>query len=46
MANADTPFKPVVIFHGKGIVASWENYDPRVNVHFNKTAYNNEELFF
>jgi hypothetical protein len=45
MANGDTSFKPVVIFHGKGTVASWENYDPQVNVYFNEIAYNNEELF-
>jgi hypothetical protein len=45
MANGDTPLTPVVIFHGKGIVASRENYDSRVDVHFNETAYNNEELF-
>jgi transposase len=45
MANGDTPFKPVVIFHGKGTVASRENYNPRVDVHFNETAYNNEKLF-
>jgi hypothetical protein len=45
MANGDTPFKPVVIFHGKGTVASRERYDPRVEVYFNETAYNNEKLF-
>jgi hypothetical protein len=38
-------FKPVIIFYGKGTMASRENYDPRVDVHFNETAYNNEELF-
>jgi hypothetical protein len=46
MANGDTFFRPVVIFHGKGTIASRENYNPRVNVYFNETAYNNEELFF
>jgi hypothetical protein len=46
MANGDTFFKPVVIFHGKRTMVSRENYDPRVDVHFNETAYNNEELFF
>jgi hypothetical protein len=45
MADGSTPFKLVVIFHGKGTVASKENYDDRVDVHFNDTAYNNEELF-
>jgi hypothetical protein len=45
MANGDTPFKPVVIFYGKRTVASRENYDPRVDIHFNETAYNNEKLF-
>jgi hypothetical protein len=45
MANGDTPFKPVVIFHGKEIVVSRENYNPRVNVYFNEIAYNNEKLF-
>jgi hypothetical protein len=45
MANGDTSFRPVVIFHGKRIIASQENYDPRVNVYFNEIAYNNEELF-
>jgi hypothetical protein len=45
MANGDTSFKPVVIFHGKRTIANRENYNPRVDVHFNETAYNNEELF-
>jgi hypothetical protein len=45
MANGDTPFKPVVIFHGKGTITSRERYDPRVKVYFNETAYNNEKLF-
>jgi hypothetical protein len=45
MANGDTPFKPVVIFHGKRTIASREFYDPRVEVYFNETAYNNEKLF-
>jgi hypothetical protein len=45
MADGNTPFKPVVIFHGKGTVASKENYDDRVDVHFNEIAYNNEDLF-
>jgi hypothetical protein len=45
MADGSTPFKPVVIFHGKGTVASKESYDDRVDVHFNDTAYNNEDLF-
>jgi hypothetical protein len=45
MADGSTPFKPVVIFHGKGTVAKRENYDERVEVYFNETAYNNEELF-
>jgi hypothetical protein len=45
MADGSTPFKPVIIFYGKGTVATCENYDERVEVHFNETAYNNEELF-
>jgi hypothetical protein len=45
MADGSTPFKPVVIFHGKGTVANRENYDDRVDIHFNDTAYNNEKLF-
>jgi hypothetical protein len=44
MADGSIPFKPVVIFHGKRTVASKENYDDRVDVHFNDIAYNNEEL--
>jgi predicted AAA+ superfamily ATPase len=35
----------VIIFHGKGTVATRENYNERVEVHFNETAYNNKELF-
>jgi hypothetical protein len=47
MANGDTPFKPVIIFHGQGTVLAKEQpyYDPRVEVHFNPTAYHNEEMF-
>jgi hypothetical protein len=47
MANGDTPFKPVLIFHGQGIVITKEqpHYDPRVNVYFNPTAYHNKEMF-
>jgi hypothetical protein len=45
MADGSIPFKPVVIFHGKRTIAKRENYDERVEVHFNETAYNNEELF-
>jgi hypothetical protein len=45
MADGSTPFKPVIIFHGKGTVARREHYDDRVDVHFNETAYNNEDLF-
>jgi hypothetical protein len=45
MADGSTPFKPVIIFHSKGTVATRENYDERVEVHFNETAYNNEKLF-
>jgi hypothetical protein len=45
MADGSTPFKPVLIFHGKGIVAKKECYNDRVDVYFNKTAYNNENLF-
>jgi hypothetical protein len=46
MADGSTPFKPVIIFHGKGTVARREHYDNRVDVHFNETAYNNEDLFY
>jgi hypothetical protein len=46
MADGSTPFKPVVIFYGKGTVAKRENYNERVEVHFNETAYNNKELFY
>jgi hypothetical protein len=45
MANGSTSFKPVIIFYGKGTVATRENYDERVEVYFNETAYNNEKLF-
>jgi hypothetical protein len=45
MADGSTLFKPVIIFHGKGTVAKKEKYDDRVDVQFNETAYNNEELF-
>jgi hypothetical protein len=47
MANGDTPFKPVIIFHGQRTVLAKEQpyYDPRVEVHFNPTAYHNEEMF-
>jgi hypothetical protein len=46
MADGSTPFKPVIVFHGKGTVAKREHYDERVEVHFNETAYNNDELFY
>jgi hypothetical protein len=46
IADGSTPFKPVVIFYSKGTVASKENYDNRVNVHFNETAYNNKDMFY
>jgi hypothetical protein len=46
MADGSTPFKPVIIFHGKETVAKREHYDERVEVHFNETVYNNEELFY
>jgi hypothetical protein len=45
MADGSTPFEPVVIFRGKGTVAKKEKYDDSVDVHFNETAYNNEDLF-
>jgi hypothetical protein len=45
MADGSTPFKPVIIFHGKGTVAKREQYDEGVEVHFNETSYNNEILF-
>jgi hypothetical protein len=45
MADDSTPFKPVIIFHGKGTVARREHYDERVDVYFNETAYNNKDLF-
>jgi hypothetical protein len=46
MADGSTSFKPVVIFHGKGTIAKRESYDERVEIHFNKTVYNNEELSY
>jgi hypothetical protein len=47
MVNGDTPFKPILIFHGQGTVMVKEQprYDPRVDVYFNPTAYYNEEMF-
>jgi hypothetical protein len=45
MADGSTLFKPVVIFHNKGTVTNRENYNNRVDVHFNNTTYNNKELF-
>jgi hypothetical protein len=47
MANGNTPFKHVIIFHGRGTVLNKEQpyYDPMVEVHFNPTAYHNEEMF-
>jgi hypothetical protein len=47
MASGDISFKPVIIFHGQGTVLAKEQpyYDPRVEVHFNPTAYHNEEMF-
>jgi hypothetical protein len=47
MANGDTPFKPVIIFHGQRTVSAKEQpyYDPRIEVHFNPTAYHNEKIF-
>jgi hypothetical protein len=47
MANGDTPFKPVLIFHGQGTIITKKqpHYDPRVDVYFNPIAYHNEEIF-
>jgi hypothetical protein len=45
MADGNRPFKPVIIFDGKGTVAKRENYDARVQIECNETAYNNEGLF-
>jgi hypothetical protein len=47
IANGNTPFKPVIIFHGQRTVLAKEQpyYDPRVEVHFNPTVYHNEEMF-
>jgi hypothetical protein len=45
MADGSTPFKPVVIFRGKRTVAKKKKYDDRVDIHFNNTTYNNEDLF-
>jgi hypothetical protein len=47
MANGDITFESIVIFHGRGTVPEREKpyYDPRVEVHFNPTAYHNEEMF-
>jgi hypothetical protein len=44
MADGSTPFKPVVIFRGTRTVAKKEKYDDGVDIRFNETAYNNEEL--
>jgi hypothetical protein len=46
MADGSTPFKFVIIFHGKGTMAKFEHYNERVEIHFNETAYNNKELFY
>jgi hypothetical protein len=47
MANNDTPFKPILIFHGQRTVMAKEQprYNPRVDVYFDPTAYHNEEMF-
>jgi hypothetical protein len=47
MANGNTPFKPVLIFHNQGTIITKKqpHYDPRVNVYFNPTAYHNKEMF-
>jgi hypothetical protein len=46
MADGSTPFKSVIIFHNKGTMAKREHYNERIEVHFNETVYNNEELFY
>jgi hypothetical protein len=46
MVDGSTSFKPVIIFYGKKTVAKREYYNEKVEVHFNKTAYNNKELFY
>jgi hypothetical protein len=46
MADGSTPFKPVIIFHGKGTIAKREHYNERIEIHFNEIAYNNKELFY
>jgi hypothetical protein len=40
IANGDTLFKPILIFHGQGTVIAKEQlrYNPRVDVYFNPAA--------
>jgi hypothetical protein len=47
MANGNTPFKPVLIFHSQGTVITKKqpHYNPRVNVYFNPIAYHNKKMF-
>jgi hypothetical protein len=47
MANGNTPFKPVLIFHGQRTIITKKqpHYDPRVDVYFNPTTYHNKEMF-
>jgi hypothetical protein len=47
MANSDTPFKPVLIFHGQRTIITKKqpHYNPRVNVYFNPIAYHNKKMF-
>jgi hypothetical protein len=47
MANDNIPFKPVIIFLNRETVLNKKQpyYDPRVEMHFNPKAYNNEEMF-
>jgi hypothetical protein len=47
MANGNTPFKPVIIFYGQRTVLAKKQsyYNPKIEVHFNPTAYHNEEMF-
>jgi hypothetical protein len=44
MDNDNTPFKPILIFHGQGTVMAKKQprYNPRVDVYFNPTAYHNK----
>lgn len=45
-ADGEPHFRPLIIFRGKGNITAEERaaYDPRIDVEYNDTAYNNETL--